>query len=297
MEMLVNKKKTISLVLGSGGARGYTHIGVIEELLTRGYEIKSISGSSMGALIGGLYACGKLEMFKKWVLGLDLLDVAKLVDFSFTGTGIIQGDKVFQVIEEMIGDVIIEDLPIPFTAVATDLIKQKEVWIQKGSLIDAVRASVAIPTVFTPKQMGERHLIDGGVLNPLPIAPTVADDTDMTIAVNLSTKISKVYKIDMPKREQEKESGMQEIFFEMAQKAEQLFAREKKSTFDEMGMFDIMGRTIDIMQNAVLECKMAGYSPDIIIGIPNAACGFYEFNRAYEMIELGRMITRDHLKS
>jgi len=229
-------------------------------------------------------------------LALDLLDVAKLIDFSFTGTGIIQGDKVFQVIEEMIGEVMIEDLPISFTAVATDLIKQKEVWIQKGRLVDAIRASIAIPTVFTPKKITERYLIDGGVLNPLPIAPTVSDDTDSTIAVNLSAKVRKDYKIHIPKREREKESGMQEVFSEMAQKAEQLFAREKKSTFDEMGMFDIMGRTIDIMQNAVLDCKMAGYSPDIIIGIPNNACGFYEFNRAYEMIELGRMITRDHLK-
>ena len=229
-------------------------------------------------------------------MALDLLDVAKLIDFSFTGTGIIQGDKVFQVIEEMIGEVMIEDLPISFTAVATDLIKQKEVWIQKGRLVDAIRASIAIPTVFTPKKITERYLIDGGVLNPLPIAPTVSDDTDSTIAVNLSAKVRKDYKIHIPKREREKESGMQEVFSEMAQKAEQLFAREKKSTFDEMGMFDIMGRTIDIMQNAVLDCKMAGYSPDIIIGIPNNACGFYEFNRAYEMIELGRMITRDHLK-
>ena len=289
------REKTVSLVLGSGGARGYAHIGVIEELLKNNYEIKSISGSSMGALIGALYACGKLEVFKEWILALDLLDVAKLVDFSFTGTGIIQGDKVFRVIEEMIGDVMIEDLPISFTAVATDLIKQKEVWIQKGNLIDAVRASIAIPTVFTPKKIGERHLIDGGVLNPLPIAPTVSDDTESTIAVNLSAKVSKDYKLHIPKREREKESGMQEIFFEMAQKAEELFAREKKSTFDEMGMFDIMGRTIDIMQNAVLDCKMAGYSPDIMISVPNNACGFYEFNRAYEMIELGRIITKEHL--
>jgi len=290
------RKQTISLVLGSGGARGYAHIGVIEALLENNYEIKSISGSSMGALIGALYACGKLEVFKAWVLGLDLIDVAKLVDFSFTGTGIIQGDKVLYAIEKMIGDIMIEDLPIPFTAVATDLIKQKEVWIQKGRLIDAIRASIAIPTVFTPKKIAERYLIDGGVLNPLPIAPTVSDDTDITIAVNLSAKIVKDYQIYIPKREREKESGMQEIFFEMAQKAEQLFSREKKSTFDEMGMFDIMGHTIDIMQNAVLNCKMAGYSPDIIIGIPNNACGFYEFNRAYEMIELGRMITKEHCK-
>jgi len=288
-------KQTVSLVLGSGGARGYAHIGVIEELLKHDYEIKSISGSSMGALIGALYACGKLNEYKKWTLELDIFDVASLVDFSFTGTGIIQGDKVFRVIEKMIGDVMIEDLPIPFTAVATDLIKQKEVWIQKGRLVDAIRASIAIPTVFTPKKIEERYLLDGGVLNPLPIAPTVADDTDLTIAVSLSAHITKDYKLHIPKREREKESGMQEIFSDMAQKAEELFAREKKSTFDEMGMFDIMGRTIDIMQNAVLECKMAGYSPDIIIGIPNNACGFYEFNKAYEMIELGRVIAREHL--
>ncbi len=290
-----SKKQTVSLVLGSGGARGYAHIGVIEELLAHGYEIKSISGSSMGALIGALYACGKLDEYKTWTLTLNLLDVAKLLDFSFTGTGIIQGDKVFRVIEEMIGDVMIEDLPIPFTAVATALIKQKEVWIQKGRLVDAIRASIAIPTVFTPKKIGDRYLIDGGVLNPLPIAPTVADDTDITIAVNLSSNAANNYKIHIPEREREKENGMQEIFFEMAQKAEELFSREKKRTFDEMGMFDIMGRTIDIMQNAVMECKMAGYSPDIMIGIPNNACGFYEFNRAYEMIELGRIIAREHL--
>ncbi len=289
-----NNKKTISLVLGSGGARGYAHIGVIEELLKHGYEIKSISGSSMGALIGALYACGKLDMFKEWVLALDLLEVAKLIDFSFTRTGVIQGDKVFHVIEDMIGDIMIEDLPIPYTAVATDFMKQKEVWIQKGKLIDAIRASIAIPTVFTPKKITDRYLIDGGVLNPLPISPTVADDTDSTIAVNLSANVSKDYKLHIPKKEREKESKIQEIFLEMAQKAEKLLEREKKSNFDEMGMFDIMGRTIDIMQNAVRECKMAGYSPDIIIGIPNNACGFYEFNRAYEMIELGRVITQEH---
>ena len=289
------RKKTVSLVLGSGGARGYAHIGVIEEFLEHDYEIKSISGSSMGALVGALYASGKLNEYKTWTLALDLFDVAKLIDFSFTGTGVIQGDKVFAVIEEMIGDVMIEDLPIPYTAVATDLIKQKEVWIQKGRLVDAIRASIAIPTIFTPKKIGERYLIDGGVLNPLPIAPTVADNTDLTIAVSLSAHISKDYKLHIPKRVREKESGMQEIFFEMAQKAEELFSREKKRTFDEMGMFDIVGRTIDIMQNAVMECKMAGYAPDITIGIPNDACGFYEFNKAYEMIELGRIIAKEHL--
>lgn len=288
-------KQTVSLVLGSGGARGYAHIGVIEELLTHRYEIKSISGSSMGALIGALYASGKLEKYKEWVLGLDIFDIAKLIDFSFAKRGIIEGDKVFSVIEDMLGDILIEDLRIPFTAVATDLIKQKEVWIQKGKLIDAVRASIAIPTVFTPKKIENRYLIDGGVLNPLPIAPTIADNTDLTIAVNLSADVTKKYIIDVSKKEQEKKRGMREKFFEVAQKAEQLFSKEKKSALDEMGMFDIMGRTLDIMQNAVFECKMAGYAPDIIIGIPHDACGFYEFDKGYEMIELGKLITQDQL--
>jgi NTE family protein len=250
----------------------------------------------MGALVGAIYACGKLEEFKGRILELDLLDVAKLIDFSFSGTGMIQGDEIFSEIEALIGNVLIEDLPIPYTAVATDLIKQKEVWIQKGNLLDAVRASIAIPTIFTPKKIGDSYFIDGGILDPLPIAPTAADDTDITIAVNLSAMENKAYKIDIPKKEREKEGKMQEIFFNLSQKAENIFARNKKDTFSEMGILDILGRTMDIMGNAVMDCKMAGYSPDILIGIPKDACGFYEFNKAYEMIEIGRIITKETLK-
>ncbi len=287
------QKQTISLVLGSGGARGYAHIGAIEELEKNGYKIASISGSSMGAMVGALYACGKLQEFKEWVLSLDMLDVVKLIDFSLNGKGIIGGDKVFHVVEEMIGDILIEDLPITYTAVATDIVKQKEVWIQKGRLLDAVRASVAIPTILTPKEISGRHLIDGGILNPLPIAPTISDTTDITIAVSLNAKTSKKYIIDIPEIENEKKTKVEKIYVEMKQKAEKLFSDTPKNGFEEMSIFDIMGRTIDIMQNAVLDCKMAGYSPDITIGIPNDACGFYEFNRGYEMIELGRIITQE----
>ncbi len=292
----MESKKNISLVLGSGGARGYAHIGVIEELLKHGYEIKSISGSSMGAMIGALYACGKLETFKDWVLSLDLIDTIKLLDFSLGKSGIIQGDKVFLALEEMIGDITIEELPISYTAVATDVVRQKEVWIQKGKLLDAVRASVAIPTILTPKKIGDQYLIDGGVLNPLPIAPTVSDSTDLTIAVKLNAIVAKDYKVPVPKKEQEKENSIQNIFFEMTQKAEDLFSREFTSTYSEMDMFDIMGRTIDTMQNALEACKMAGYSPDIVIDSPHDACGFYEFNKAYKIIELGRIITKEQLK-
>jgi NTE family protein len=250
----------------------------------------------MGALIGGLYACGKLQEYKEWVLGLDMFDVAKLLDFSLVGSGMIQGEKVFKKMQEMIGKVNIEDLPIKYTAVATDLIKQKEVWIQEGDLLDAIRASIAIPTIFTPKKMDNRLLIDGGVLNPLPIAPTIADNTELTIAVNLNATNTKKYTITIPKKELEKENKLKEIFFELKQKTQSFFEKELKESYDNMSMFTIIGKTIDIMQNSVLECKMAGYSPDIMINIPNDACDFYEFNRAYEMIELGRMITQDDLK-
>ena len=293
MKKVKKKKESISLVLGGGGARGYAHIGAIEELEKNGYEIASISGSSMGAMIGALYACGKLNEFKEWVLTLDILDVVKLVDLSLSKKGIIQGDKVFRVVEEMIGDILIEDLPIIYTAVATDIIKQKEVWIQKGRLLDAVRASIAIPTIFTPKEISGRYLIDGGVLNPLPIAPTVSDTTDITIAVSLNAKSSKKHILNIPEEENKKKSKIKQIFFEMKQKTQKIFADESENSFEEMSMFDIMGRTIDIMQNSILDCKMAGYSPDITIDIPNDACGFYEFNRAYEMIELGRIITKE----
>ena len=287
------KIKTVSLVLGSGGARGYAHIGVIEELLTNGYVIKSISGSSMGALVGALYACGKLEAFKEWALTLEMFDVIKLVDLSLTGKGMIQGDKVFAVVEAMIADVLIEDLDIKFTAVATDIIKQKEVWIQKGRLLDAVRASVAIPSFLTPKEIEGRYLIDGGVLDPLPIAPTLSDNTDITIAVSLNAKESKKYEIEIPEEEHIKAKSFHEEFLDFFKKSKKLEVKKDVNPFDDMGMFDIMGRTIDIMQNAVLECKMAGYSPDIIIKIPNNACGFYEFNKAYEMIELGKVVMRE----
>ncbi len=287
--------KNISLVLGSGGARGYAHIGVIEELLEQGYTIKSISGSSMGALIGALYACGKLNDFKEWALSLDVFDVVKLVDFSFEKTGLIQGDKVFQVIEKMIGKVMIEDLPIKFTAVATDIMAEKEIWMQKGSLLDAVRASVAIPTAFTPKKIEDRYLVDGGVLNPLPIAPTMSDGTDLIIAVKLNAVVDKSYKVPLPKKVQEQENGFQKVFDEMSTKAQELFAREYSDAPEKMSMFDIVGRTIDTMQNALEAYKTAGYSPDIIINIPHNACGFYEFNKGYEMIELGRLIAKEHL--
>lgn len=191
--------KRIALVLGSGGARGYAHIGVIEELEARGYEIACIAGCSMGAVVGGIYAAGKLNEYRDWTQSLDYLDVLRLLDVSFR-LGAIRGEKVFGKIREIVGEINIEDLSIPFTAVATDLTNQQEIWFQEGCLHQAMRASAAIPSLFTPVVQGKRMLVDGGLLNPLPIVPVVSSHCDLIVAVNLNSTNPQAYQLPIIER-------------------------------------------------------------------------------------------------
>ena len=280
-------KGKVSLVLGSGGARGYAHIGVIEELEKRGYEIVSISGASMGALIGGLYACGKLDTYKKWILGLDPLDVASLVDFSFNSSGLIKGDKVFDKIAEMIGkEQTFEALPIKFTAVATDVVRKKEVWFQSGNLLQALRASIAIPTIFTPVKMKDMILTDGGILNPLPVAPTMSDISDLTIAVNLYADIPKPH-IQISDADKKQTNTFSQVFLELLEK----FSPKK----EELNMFDILDKTFDTMQNGLTRYRLGGYPPDILIEISKDVCNTYDFHKSLEVIEQGRIAAKHQL--
>ncbi|MBD2836524.1 patatin-like phospholipase family protein [Pseudomonas sp. JM0905a] len=192
-------KKRVALVLGSGGARGYAHIGVIEEIEARGYEIACIAGCSMGAVVGGIYAAGKLHNYRDWTESLDYLDVLRLLDVSFR-LGAIRGEKVFGRIREIVGEINIEDLSIPYTAVATDLTNQQEIWFQEGCLHQAMRASAAIPSLFTPVVQGSRMLVDGGLLNPLPIVPVVSSHCDLIIAVNLNATTQREYQLPVIER-------------------------------------------------------------------------------------------------
>lgn len=192
-------KKRVALVLGSGGARGYAHIGVIEEIEKRGYDIACIAGCSMGAVVGGIYAAGKLDEYRNWIESLDYLDVLRLVDVSFR-LGAIRGEKVFGQIRKIVGEINIEDLRIPYTAVATDLTNQQEIWFQEGCPHQAMRASAAIPSLFTPVMQGNRMLVDGGLLNPLPIVPVVSSHCDLIIAVNLNSTNQKHYKLPVIQR-------------------------------------------------------------------------------------------------
>jgi NTE family protein len=191
--------KRVALVLGSGGARGYAHIGVIEELEARGYEIGCIAGCSMGAVVGGIYAAGKLAEYRQWTESLDYLDVLRLLDVSFR-LGAIRGEKVFGHIHDIVGEINIEDLPIPFTAVATDLTNQQEIWFQEGCIHQAMRASAAIPSLFTPVVQGRRMLVDGGLLNPLPIVPVVSSRCDLIVAVNLNSTQQHHYELPVIQR-------------------------------------------------------------------------------------------------
>jgi len=187
--MAVENKKTVSLVLGSGGARGLAHIGVIRWLEENDFKIESISGCSIGSLIGGAYAAGKLDEFESWIRAINRIDIVTLLDISWRKSGFVKGDKIINTLTGLIGDVTIEELPIKYTAVAADIVSEKEVWMNSGNLFHAIRASISLPLFFTPFNYNGVDLIDGGVLNPVPIAPTFSDETDLIIAVNLGGKM------------------------------------------------------------------------------------------------------------
>jgi len=320
---------TVSLVLGSGGARGYAHIGVIEELESRGFSIRSIAGSSMGALIGGVYAAGKLKTYTEWVRPLQRFDVLRLLDWTISGGGFIKGDRIIGVLKNLICEINIEDLPIPYTAVAVDLDVQREVWFSHGSLFDAIRASIAIPTIFRPYHHEGRLLVDGGLLNPLPVSPTLRDLTDCTIAVDINAPAEPLYgpSIDdessadksiadklagnadrgaagqaspemLPEAPKPAPSDVQRAGYRtrIAEFIESMMEkRERNAALSEPGAFELFARSLDTVQETITRLKLAAEPPDLLITIPRNACAFYEFHRADELIEIGRRRTREAL--
>ncbi len=296
-------RKTVSLVLGSGGARGMAHVGVIEYLLDQDYDIRCISGASIGALVGGIYATGRLDIFRDWLLALSKTDVLRYLDFSFSGTALFRGEKIIDALRGLVGEHLIEDLPVTYTAVATDVERQKEVWIADGPLFDAIRASIAVPTIFTPYHYRGMRLLDGGLLNPVPIAPTLKEVTDLTIAVNLNA-VSVNHSVHKPPHKPAHNAlgrkgvtappaGIVEAYHrrisgfldELQQSFSDLAFRS--STADDLGLFDLLNNSFETMQNAITNIKLATYSPDVVIEIPRETCKAHEFYRARELVEVG----------
>jgi len=270
------KEKRISLVLGSGGARGIVHIGIIQWLQEHNYKIESISGCSMGALIGGFYAANKLDDYTHWLRELDILDMIKLLDFKGSG-GLVSGKKLMKQLQEILGEHKIEDLPLKFTAVATDIDAQKEVWINEGPLLDAIRASISLPLFFTPYNYKGKRLVDGGVLNPVPIAPTFHDSTDLTISVNLGG--DPIEHDPFEKTSQNK--SLSETF------QEYLNNISLPDSLTKDGMYVIANNSFDTMQSSIAKMKLAAYPSDVEIDIPVNLCGTFEFNKVDELIEYG----------
>ena len=280
--------KTVSLVLGSGGARGLAHIGVIHCLEDNGYDIRSISGCSMGALIGGVYACGKLDVFEEWVRAISKLDIVRLLDVSWGKQGLVEGERIITTLKELVGDRRIEDLPVEYTAVAADIKREKEVWLKRGSLFDAIRASISLPLFFTPFEMNGMTLLDGGILNPVPIAPTFEDHTDLTIAVNLggrpaasSESVLKTEPIEA------NEPPANSVRTKINKFIEDLKKLPQTGNAGSWQMLSIADQTFDAMQGAIARQKLAAYPPDHTIMIARDVCGTLEFDRADEMITLG----------
>jgi NTE family protein len=290
----MSSAKTVSLILGSGGARGLAHIGVIRWLDENGYEIRSISGSSMGALIGGIYAAGKLDVYTEWVRAITRTDILKLLDISFGAAGMVKGEKIINTLKELVGDQLIEDLPITFTAVASDIVHEKEIWLNKGSLFDAIRASISLPFFFTPAKYHDLELLDGGILNPVPIAPTFSDTTKLKIAVNLGGALDK--HISVPEPLAAPRRAEPDLMDKISDFIDAVTGADEEPATGTLGMLDIAARSFDSMQGAIARQKLASYPPDELIELPRTICGLLEFDRADEMIELGYRRAAEHFR-
>lgn len=305
----------VALVLGSGGARGYAHVGVLDALRERGFDVVGISGSSMGALVGALQAADKLDEFTSWASALTQSAVLRLLDPSLTAAGVLRAEKILAAVREIIGPRTIESLPIPYTAVSTDLIAGKSVWLQRGPIDAAIRASIAIPGVIAPYLLDGRLLADGGILDPLPMAPLAAVNADLTIAVSLNASDPNPTP-DSPRPTAELLNRMRRSTTSLIDRAaastlldgptarsvlsrfsnavdgidaatESEVETEEDTHVPRLGGFEVMNRTIEISQAALMRHTLAAYPPDLLIEVPRTVCRSLEFYRASEVIEIG----------
>lgn len=279
-------KKSVALVLASGGARGMAHIGVIEELERQNFEITSIAGSSFGAMVGGIYAAGKLGEFKDWLLHLDKIDVFRLMDFTLSTHGFIKGNRVFNIIKPFFNDMDIENLPIAYAAVAVDIHGREEVVFKKGSLYDAVRASVAIPSILEPYVVNNREFVDGGVLNPIPLDRVERKKNDILVGVDLNANIPfKPLKKAGREDRQEQNSILKRIEFN--ERWEKLFPKEKPEK-EKLGHFALLSRSYDMMQQKITNLMLEKHPPGILIRISKYSSSTFDFFKAKELIGLGK---------
>lgn len=288
-------KQKVALVLGSGGARGVAHIGVIEALLENDFEITSVAGSSMGAVVGGIYAAGKLDLYKDWVTNFDKIDVFKLLDFTFSLQGFVRGERVFKEMSRILGEIHIEDMSIPFSAVASNIRSQQEVIFNKGNLMDALRASCAIPTVMKPVYVEGEEIVDGGVLNPIPINRVARTPGDILVVVDVNSNVPFVVKAPATVAEEQEVQKHNQFLEEFKLKMKTIWpypykdaATPGNSAIKKFGYFDLLNRSIDLMQERITALQMELLTPDIVVRVSRESCGTFEFYKSKALVKAGR---------
>jgi NTE family protein len=283
--------KNVALVLSSGGARGLAHIGVIEELEANGYRIKSIAGSSIGAVIGGFYAAGKLNDYREWIKTLNKIDIFKLMDFTISKSGVLKGERLFNELQKILTDLNIEDLPIPLAISATDMIHKSEVVFRTGNLLQAMRASVAVPTLFLPVEFQGNELLDGGIINPIPISNVERSPNDFLVVVNLNSR--KPYTNKLMKSTSKSKLERFDNLLEPLKQSWQSIRPMVSTDNQKFGYFDIMNRSFDLMQDKLSDCILEKYNPDIVVEISRESAGILEFYKAEELINEGKNAFRE----
>lgn len=285
-------KKNVALVLSSGGSRGCAHIGAINMLEKNGYKITSVAGTSMGALVGGIYATGQLQQFEEWISSLDILEVLRLIDFSISKKGLVKGKKIIDKIRQIVPERNIEDLSIPFCAVATDIIGETEAVFTEGNLYKAIRASISIPTVFQPVKIGDRYFVDGGLTNPIPVNRVKRYKGDLLIVVNVSSPIS--YEKKSIETEKLSDNRYSEQIKLIKEKLNNLIPTKKT---DDIGIFNLTNNSIGTMMRKISDLTLEQQKPDLLINISKEAFGTYDFYKAKEIIIEGERATLDALRS
>ena len=281
--------RDVALVLSSGGARGLAHIGAIEELEAQGYHIRSIVGCSMGAIIGGMYAAGKLAEYKEWMQTIDKKKILSLLDITFSLDHLVKGEKIIEAMKEIVPDVKIENLPIPFKAIATDWEKGQEVVFSKGSLYEAIRASISMPLFFDPVKRGGTTFVDGGILNPLPLNISKDMPGDIVVAVNVSgTPYDNGNQNENDNKTKTKAKSKAQTALDFLSS---LLPDEPDANYFTMSqrLFRLM-----IQKNAALNIEL--YKPDILVNIPMDLFGPFEYDHVDKISAYGREKMREALK-
>ena len=286
-------KKNVALVLSCGGARGIAHIGIIEELLHQGFQVSSIAGCSMGALVGGFYAAGKLDVYKEWLCSLTQKDVVKLMDLTLSSKGFIKGQRVFSEMKKLMEDVNIEDLEIPYVAIATDVHDHEEYVFNEGSLYDAIRASVAVPSIIHPCFINGKEFVDGGIINPIPINRVDKGEEDLLVVANVNANVPFQPDTEEP-QELKKKRNIRHYNYFMNKMLN--FSLSNYTSPRRSSIVGLLGKSMELMQTQISELTLKSYPHDMLISVSKQTGTMFEFHRAEFLIEEGRKAFRRSLE-